>query len=73
LILGLPKDNKPYSRNVFHLQLNLHEADLFLILEPSFDMLLFVDLWFFPRYYQFLFVAIIELFCTDMKIKAKTI
>ena len=31
--------------------------------------------WFmvFPRFYQFLFVAIIKLFCTDMKIKTKTI
>ena len=28
---------------------------------------------FFPRFYQFLFVAIIKLFCTDMKIKTKTI
>ena len=31
--------------------------------------------WFmvFPCFYQFLFVAIIKLFCTDMKIKTKTI
>ena len=34
-------------------------------------MALFVDLWFFPGFYQFLFVAIIKLFCTDMKIEQK--
>ena len=39
----------------------------FLILEPSFDKALFVDLWFFPLFYQFLFVAIIKLFYTDKK------
>ena len=31
--------------------------------------------WFmvFPHFYQFLFVAILKLFCTDLKIKTKTI
>jgi hypothetical protein len=39
----------------------------------SLIMALFVDLCFFPRFYQFLRAAIIKLFCTDMKIKTKTI
>ena len=59
----------PYTRvkgkDQSMVQLNLHETDLF-------DMALFVDLWFFPRFYQFLFVVIIKLFFTDMKIKTKT-
>jgi hypothetical protein len=36
-------------------------------------MALFVDFWFFPHFSQFLFVVIIKLFCTDMKIKTKII
>ena len=56
-------------------QLNLHETDLlFQYLSHYLTYIaLFADLWFLPRFYQFLFVAIIKLFCTDMKIKTKTI
>ena len=38
-------------------------------LEPSFDMELPVDLWFFSLFSQFLFVVIIKVLCTDMKSK----
>ena len=46
---------------------------IILLLEPSFDMALLVDLWLFPNFSQSLFVVILKLLCTDMKIKTKTI
>ena len=44
--------------------LNPWDQSVISILEPSFNMALYVDLWGFPRFYHFLFVAIIKLFCT---------
>ena len=81
LIIGLfwpsVQDAPFFMQNMFvynwSVQLNLHETKLlfrYLSHHLTWHCLL---IYVFPRFYQFLFVAIIKLFCTDMKIKTKTI
>ena len=48
------------------------DQSIILILQPSFDMAFLVFFMVSLVFSQFMFVVIIKLFCTDMKIKAKT-